>query len=259
MENIIKYLINSITPKDYSEFYYSKDFDINIFDLMVQDGIMITENIPTAKENIEYVKIDKYFLIRKCFRELYWYYEDRIKFENNSEPIYRRLLPPPAETIDHSFLIYNLISECNPSEKNYVEYGIRDGKTILLISNIVKKSFGIDLNNCENKLTNNCTFYKNSTNDFSLYILPQINFHFAFIDANPKYENTIDNFKYLYKFIQPNGLIFIHNTYPIDKTFLNKSACDDCYKTPIGIKKNFKNIEIFTFPINPGLTVVRKK
>ena len=37
-----------------------------------------------------------------------------------------------------------------------------------------------------------------------------------------------------------------------------KMVCNDCYKTPIEIKNKYKNLEIITLPLNPGVTIIRK-
>ena len=107
-------------------------------------------------------------------------------------------------------------------------------------------------------LPNNCEFFQMTTDKFSSNFLPSIKFNAAFIDADHSSISGFKDFENLYKFLQPGGYIFLHDTYPCVDYLLSPTFCNDCYKTPIKIKKTYSDIEILTFPFNPGLTIVRK-
>lgn len=261
MENFIEYLKRSLKPQDLSEFCELNSFSHLHFANLKQDGIMILRNKPPEHllfcEQIQLS--DNYFLVKKCYRNLDWLNEDgSFTWNKTQEPLYRRLLPPPDESVNHPLLIFSIISSNNPSDKTYIEYGVRSGTTLLPISSIVKKSYGIDIQDTP-VVPDNCSFYKCFTDEFSIKYLPTLNYHFAFIDADHKFESCIKDFDYIYKYIQSSGYIFLHDTYPCEERFLDMGACNDCYKTPIKIKEKYPDIEIVTLPLNPGLTIIRKK
>ena len=149
----------------------------------------------------------------------------------------------------------------NNSEKKgtFIEYGVRSGENLEEISQIVEKSYGIDINDRPNALqNNNITYFKGYTDDFSENILPFIKFNYAFIDADHSFESCMKDFDNIYKYIETGGLIFLHDTYPTLEDMLSPIFCNDCYKTPIEIKNKYKNLEIITLPLNPGVTIIRK-
>jgi hypothetical protein len=265
MDKLINYLGQCIRPNDKTEFYVSKDFDDNIFDKLIQDGIMITNDKPNdeiiKKKQIEYILINDIYISRKLYKDLHWLNEDgTITFTLNQEPIYRRLTPPPYETVNHTFIIKSLISYINSYNKKgtYIEYGVRCGNNLKEISEVVEYSYGIDILNRPSCLNDNIKFFRGFTDEFSKNLLPFINFNFAFIDADHKFESCLKDFDNIFKYIQKDGLIFLHDTYPTLEEMLSPIYCNDCYKTPLEIKKKYTNLELITFPLNPGLTVIRK-
>lgn len=259
MDSLIRYLKKSIKPKNSSEFYETDIFDLIVFANMKQDGIMITKSPPPKNLSFaEYVKIGSFYIIKKTFKNLEWLNNDNtFSFSNSSEPIYRRLLPPPDESVNHTLIIKSVIQENDPSEKSYVEYGVRWGGNLSEISSLVKNSYGVDIQSPPS-IPVNAKFYKCFTDEFSQNILPNLKYHFAFIDADHKFESCFKDFQYIYKHLEPNGYIFLHDTYPCEERFLDPGACNDCYKTPIEIKRNYPNLEILTLPLNPGVTIIRK-
>lgn len=280
MEALSLYIKQCIKPINNTEYCVCDDFDSDIFKSMKQDGIMICTNLSVdSKRKLqvnhtieggmggdnppsEYLSIGNYGIVKKCYRNIEWLDEtdNTFHFDPTKLPIYRRLLPPPDETVNHTHIIQCVISELAIQINNpvYIEYGVRWSTTLNVISNIVYKSYGIDINDIAN-VPENCTFYKCTTDEFSNYILRYIKFHFAFIDADHKFESCLEDFKNIFKYIEPNGIIFLHDTYPCEARFLDKGACNDCYKTPLAIKKLYGDkIEIVTLPLNPGLTIIKK-
>jgi hypothetical protein len=260
MNNIINYLKKSIKPRNDTEFKISDCFDKNAFVLMKQDGLLV---INKNKENIDccidWVTIGNHILCRKNSpNQIEWLNNDgTFSFDLTSEPIYRRLVPPPWETIDHSYIISNIIIETNGYNKNYIEFGVSKGDSIEIISDYVKNVHGVDITQYEPK-KKNINFYCMTTDQFSIDYLPDINYDYAFIDADHSSKQAIIDFENIYKFINIGGYIFLHDTYPCMIENLLPNACNDCYKTPLYIKDKYPTIEIITLPINPGLTIVKK-
>jgi hypothetical protein len=268
LQELSGYLQRCLRPKDNTEFYEGP-FDLGIFNNLKQDALMIvpSEPVPPFKEMLfyEYVRIGASFLIKKAYKNLEWLNDDgsmsfTTNAEKNNSPMYRRLLPPPDESVDHTFIIGSVIKAIpNSNEQRYIEYGVRNGSNINSISNHVKQCYGVDIQSPSSTLSNNCTMTVCTTNKFSECALPSMTFNFAFVDADHKFESAYQDFVNLYKYIQPGGIIFLHDTYPCEKRLLEPGACNDCYKTPIEIKKNYPDIELVTLPLNPGITIIRKQ
>ena len=261
MDELLKYLKNVIGPRDESEFCECDEFDIEKFANLKQDGFMVSKTMPPNDlEHIEYVSLlNDIFLIKKSLRPLEWLLDDNsIRFENSRDPIYRRLIPPPCETVNHPFIISQILQASGGIDKMYLEYGVRDGTSLRAIAPFVKHCVGVDINACHN-IPSNSTFYKMFTDEFSRDVLPQFTFHFAFIDADHKFESTFKDFENLFPSIQSGGYIFLHDTYPCEAFLLDPKYCNDCYMTPIAIKQKYgKQLELLTLPLNPGVTIIRK-
>lgn len=262
MDQLLSYIVQCLKPRDVTEFYQADDFNAKIFSQMKQDAIMITKTIPLATQaECELIKIGDYYLIKKISRDLAWLTPDGdMIWDLTGEPLYRRLLPPPEETVNQAFVIASVIQATNFDNKTYVEYGVRDGRTLEYVSSFVSKSHGVDMNEItgSDSVPSNCSFHKMLTNEFSQNILPQLVYQYAFIDADHKFESCLNDFDHIYQTIQPGGYIFLHDTYPCQSMLISQNMCHDCYKTPIAIKKRYPNIELVTLPLNPGLTIIRK-
>ena len=56
-----------------------------------------------------------------------------------------------------------------------------------------------------------------------------------------------------------NGIIFLHDTYPCDERCTSQIFSGDSWKVPDMIREKYGNVcDIFTVPVQPGLTMVRK-
>lgn len=274
MNNLTSYLKKCINPKGSDEFIETEEFDIESFNALQQDGFYICGNVRDLREsldgleNSEYVFMGDKCIIKKTVRSLDWLNEktNKITFNNSRQPIYRRIIPPPCETVDHVLIIKQFLISLKQQQGycNYVEYGVRDGHSLIELSKIADKSYGVDIVK-HNKLRvpSNSEFYKMSTDQFSSTKLSEIKFNAVFIDADHSFTSAYRDFQNIFKHIQQNGYIFLHDTYPCNNMLLKKEFCNDCYKTPLQIKKDYNNsdqkdLEILTFPLNPGVTVVRK-
>lgn len=261
MKELIDYIISSINVKDDTEFCIVDEFDVNKFNNLVQDGIMISNTKPPKEviddNKIEYILINDKYIVKKIFKNLDWLNEDgTFNFVTDKTPIYRRL-----DFHGNTFMIGEIIKYANKNSKSgvFIEYGVRCGSNIRYISQFVDKCYGVDLLEKPSILDNtDINYYQCYTDEFSKDILPTIKFNFAFIDADHAFESAFKDFKAIYKYIDNGGIIILHDTYPMSEAYLAPCSCNDCYKTPIAIKNEFKNIEILTLPLNPGLTIVRK-
>jgi hypothetical protein len=262
MDDIIQYLYNSIQPVDETEMIILDNFNEDKFNSMKQDGIMIIRKNDTSgiSTTIDWVVINNYILLRKNKpNQLEWLNSDgSFSFDLSRIPIYRRLIPPPWETVDHPFIIASIIKETNGKNKNYIEYGVRTGECIEVVSKEVNIAYGVDIlpyNNINTNIQMFCSY----TDDYSINKLPYIEYDYALIDADHSSKQVLIDFEYIYKYLKSGGYIFLHDTYPCFIENLKPSACHDCYLSPIIIKQRYPQIEILTLPLNPGLTIIRKK
>lgn len=182
-------------------------------------------------------------------------------FKMSTIPIYLRNTPEEhkkLEIIDHPFII-SYFAEWYKVNL-YVEYGISTGACLKKVLPYCKKAWGVDLNPIPFH-ANNLEFFNMSTRDFKKVLIsrnPVIDM--AFIDACHQSDVVLQDFDDLFPYIIDDGLIFLHDTYPIDVKFTEPNYCNDCWKTPDLIRNKYGSaIDIITFPIMPGLTIVRKR
>ena len=261
-DEFINYIKDCLKPKNNCELIEADIYSSNIYENLIQDGIMIIENL----ENINQINkgsdclfINNNVILRKNFPlQIDWLKNDgKIKFDNSRIPLYRRFIPPPIETINHIFIISKIILATSNKNKNYIEYGVRTGVCVEKISEYVNNIYCVDI--CDYKpQKNNIFFYKMLTDEFSEKILNTLNFDYAFIDADHSHKQVMKDFMYIFDRINTNGYIFLHDTYPCEKKFLSSDYCNDCYLTPLKIREKFPLIEMLTLPINPGFTIIRK-
>jgi hypothetical protein len=259
IDEFSSYIQTCLKPRGESEFSINTSFSIDIYNNLVQDGIMIVNsdvNIPVGRDR---VRIGDVTIVRKNYpRNLDWLSEDgSIHFNTSAEPLYRRYIPPPIETVDHVFLISKIIAATSSTDKNYVEYGVRNGASVEPISKLVKTVYAVDINDYI-PANNNIKFYKMFTDTFSDNVLQNIEFDYAFIDADHSSKQVLTDFINIYKHINKGGYIFLHDTYPCSEIFLRSDYCNDCYLSPIKIRELYPDIEMLTIPINPGLTIIHK-
>jgi len=260
--DFMNYIKDCLKPQGTDELIIDNEFNLSNYVKLKQDGMMLVKcnnNINLLPSGNDKIKIGNFVLIRKNVPlELDWLKKNGdIIFDNSNIPLYRRCVPPPIETINHVFIISKVIGATSRNNKNYIEYGVRNGNSVEPISKLVKKVFAVDINDYfpQNK---NIEFYKMLTDNFSNNYLPNINFDYAFIDADHSSKQVLIDFLNIYKYINKGGYIFLHDTYPCSEFFLRADYCNDCYLTPIKIREVFPDIEMLTLPINPGLTIIRK-
>jgi predicted O-methyltransferase YrrM len=173
------------------------------------------------------------------------------------KPIHLRNVPPPEETFDHSSFIENLASYIRP--ENYLELGVRCGKTFKKVSPLCSKATGVDIANPQFVIPNNSVYLETTTDEFFEKISPDEKYDLIFIDADHSHEQSLKDFLNAEKHLIDDGFIILHDTYPFDSYLFKPELCNDCYKTALYIKQNlYTRFEILTLPFNPGLTLVKK-
>jgi Methyltransferase domain len=174
------------------------------------------------------------------------------------KPIHLRNVPPPSETFDHISFLEFMAKWLKP--ERYLELGVRDLRCFNRISKYAIESIGVDLRPIDVKPRRNIFFYLGTTDQYFDSIKHvDLCFDFIFIDADHSFEQSLKDFQNAKDHLVEDGFIFLHDTYPYDPVMLEPQMCNDAYKTALYIKQHLvEEFEILTFPINPGLTVVKK-
>lgn len=161
----------------------------------------------------------------------------------------------------HSNFIAIIASIVKPNV--YVELGLYEGETLSKVLPYVNKCFGVDmqtrpqLQNLENAYKNKLEINYCKTDDFFLNFNTKIDM--AFIDADHCFESALKDLENIFKLLNDNGIIFIHDTDPINNNYIQPGYCGDSYKLiPLLEKRN--DINIITLPLTEaGLSIIMKK
>ncbi len=100
-----------------------------------------------------------------------------------------------------------------------------------------------------------------TSDDFFKHVtFPKIGF--AFIDGEHHYEFVKKDFENIFRLLEPNGVICLHDTYPYNEDLVLGDYCADSYKMRQELEKD-PRVDCFTFTktvaCDVGLTIVRKK
>lgn len=173
-------------------------------------------------------------------------------------PIHLRNIPPPHEVFNHITFILSLAQIIRPEV--YLEYGVRDGRTIQAMSRYAKRAIGVDTFQDEQIAKMPIEFFKMSTDEFAAQLPSMgIKFDMVLIDADHRHESSLRDFDNVFPYVVEDGLIFIHDTYPYNEEYTQSHFCSDSWKTARFIRKNYSaKCEIVTIPVQPGLSIIRK-
>lgn len=161
----------------------------------------------------------------------------------------------------HSDFITIVASITKP--KIYVELGLYQGETLSKIIPHTNHCYGVDmksnqhLQNLQDKYNNKLSIIYDTTDNFFINFNDKIDM--AFIDADHCVESAIKDFDNVLKLLSDDGIIFMHDTDPINNSYIHPGYCGDSYKlVPLFEKRN--DINIITLPLTEaGLSIITKK
>jgi len=257
--NLYSYIKQCLKPRGNNELHTCDAWPT---EALVQDAIVFVPESVQVPAGIEYVTVAGWKLCRNSLpRNIEWYNEEtkEVEFTASRDPLYRRLIPPPEESVNHVKIITSIIEALDGHlDKTYVEYGVSTGISLEPVAALVRQAYGVDAREYKPKRSN-ISFHQCYTDAFSFSTLPKLTFQYAFIDADHSSRQVIEDFKHVFEHIQPGGYIFMHDTYPCEQRLLLPHYCNDCYLSPLYIKKEYAGrVELMTLPLNPGVTIVRK-
>jgi hypothetical protein len=172
-------------------------------------------------------------------------------------PIYLRNTPGHPETYDHISMIDHLASWIKP--ESYLEIGVRDGRSLNVVSKYSKECHAVDLQFLHKNFNNNVILYEMSSDDFFNQKEELLMFDFVFIDGDHSKEQVYKDFLNVSNFVIEEGFVLLHDTSPCYKEFLEPDWCNNAWEAALEIKNKHNNEwEILTLPFHPGLTILKK-
>lgn len=154
----------------------------------------------------------------------------------------------------HKYVIESIVKYTNC--KTYLELGLYDGDTFSLIYPLVDRAIGVDIKDV--RIQKVGEFYKMTTDEFFNMFKDKVDI--VFIDADHNFNSVVKDFDNSVKILNKYGIIFLHDTDPIEKKYLDPGYCNDCYKIVDYISANYPDFNILTLPLtDAGLSIVSRK
>lgn len=147
-----------------------------------------------------------------------------------------------------------------------VEVGVAEGESTEIVSKFSKQVFSIDMDvSCEKKI--NHLKNVNFMNSDSWSALDKLSHKFSntvdfcFIDGNHVSDVVYGDFVRAFKLMSDRGIVLLHDTYPKSSAYVSEENqwCGSAFRVPEMIRTNFPELDVFTIPIHPGLTLVQRR
>jgi len=156
--------------------------------------------------------------------------------------------------IRHTELIVQVVKLMNCQK--YLELGVWYGSNITKVKEVCNYSIGVDMT--DQRKYKNYDFIISSTDDF--FKNNTETFDIIFIDADHNFESVKKDFVNSLEILNEYGIIFLHDTDPLDEYWAQMNFCGDSYKMLDWINETYPELNIFTLPITEaGLTMVNRK
>ena len=161
----------------------------------------------------------------------------------------------------HIDFILHLVSIIKPT--SYLEVGIFRCGLFNQVIPYVDSLVGLDVDSNAGKFmkkNSKCKFINSTSSDFfKQQIELRCKFDFIFIDGDHSKEAVEADFLGAIEVINDNGIIVLHDTYPINIAATTRDRCDDGYQAIEKLSRLTDEWEMMTIPIHPGITICRKR
>jgi len=163
----------------------------------------------------------------------------------------------------HEDFVVHLAQILRP--QTYVELGLYKCQVFNRVSKIADISIGIDIEPdavaLMKKSTNNYFIGKSTADalDKVENILGGKGIDMIFIDADHSRESVLTDFNNYFPLVNENGLILMHDAYPMSEEMTSKGYCGDGYKAIYELSLQRDTFELVTIPHHPGLAICRKR
>ncbi len=147
----------------------------------------------------------------------------------------------------------------------YVELGVRDGDTFNSLSPLVKRAIAVDIKPMPKVVRRpHVQLLQMYTSEAAIKLAGQKDFSFIdflFIDACHEKFSVLSDFRSFAPFVREGtGLIFLHDTHPVNKKLLSSKRCHNAWEAAWEIRQMYHDtFEIVTLPgPRAGLSVLRR-
>ena len=168
----------------------------------------------------------------------------------------------------HEFLLYSLVRGIKPSR--VLEIGVRSGvSTFAMTQAISDGQIDCDYHVCDldpaclclsPQLPIDVTFHIESSDDSATDWDKSLDL--LMIDGCHEFSQVYKDFTNYIPYVNSNGFVLFHDTYPPTEEDKNPNACWDAYKildVLDGIQRASSSLEFVTLPYSYGLTIARVK
>lgn len=139
--------------------------------------------------------------------------------------------------------------------ETYLELGVLQGLNIKEVSRFCKRCVGVDVKDI--LIFRGFEFYLQTTDEFFKTFSDKVDV--VFIDADHNFEQVKKDFKNSLNLLNEHGIIFLHDTDPMEEKYLPNIYCGDSYKMDDWIKENYPKLDSITLPVGvAGLTIVNR-
>jgi len=161
----------------------------------------------------------------------------------------------------HINFILHLVSIIKPA--SYLEVGIFRCGLFNQVIPYVDSLVGLDVDSNAGtymKANSKCEFINSTSSDFfKQQIKLGRKFDFIFIDGDHSKEAVEADFLGAFEVLNDNGIILLHDTYPLNIAATTRDRCDDGYQALDKLSRLTDKWEMVTIPIHPGITLCRKR
>ena len=141
---------------------------------------------------------------------------------------------------------------------NYLELGVGAGANVNEVKWHVKEiTVGVDNNEKAFIKGMKHGYYGDTDDFFKEKPFGDIKYDLIFIDANHNINFVKRDFYNSLKVLSDRGIIALHDTYPLNKKMTKDEHCGKGYLFIKELVNDRKDLEVFTIPVHPGLTLVR--
>jgi len=155
---------------------------------------------------------------------------------------------------NHSDIIPEIVKHLDCS--TYLELGIYDGTNLSKVSKYVDRIISVDIKDVRKERIGE--FHLKTTDEFFETFNEMVDV--IFIDADHNFESVKKDFNNSIKLLNEFGVIFLHDTDPMEQYLLDPGYCGDSYKMDSWIRETYPDLDVMTLPISEaGLTMVKRK
>lgn len=162
----------------------------------------------------------------------------------------------------HDRVLFQIASAIRPA--CYVEVGIYHAETLNKIARVSDTAIGIDIDPDAERYVKakNARFVQTNLGlganalDAAMSDAGAQSINLAFIDGDHRSAAVLNDFAVIADRSTPETLIFLHDTWPMDRQQTEDRYCSDSYRVPAEIRRVYDGEwQCVTIPTHPGLTV----